>query len=114
MVVRLKGSGLYLAKRGCNEITSSFVATRTNLVPSNSITHEHGGMVSIGSRSVSSLTVYPRGGRPSVLHAPIFFTFNLDAPHKLVPPFSPLKYDNMDIYIYIYIYIYILYIYIYI
>ena len=42
---RMRGSGLYQAKRGCNEIMSS-VTTRTNLLSSLSPFHEEGGMVS--------------------------------------------------------------------
>ena len=56
---RLKGSGLYLAKRGCEYITSSFVAIRTNILPSNSLTHTDEETASFGSVSVSSLTNYP-------------------------------------------------------
>ena len=43
-----KGTGLYFAERGCDEITPSFVATRTNLFPSHCMT-EAGGMESNGS-----------------------------------------------------------------
>ena len=50
----MERSGLYLAKRGCDEITSSFVATGTNLLPSFSLTQAEGGMPSVGSESVSS------------------------------------------------------------
>ena len=38
----MKGTGLYLAGRGCDEIISSFVVTRTNLFPSYYITHAEG------------------------------------------------------------------------
>ena len=39
--------------------TSSFVAARTNLIPSNSLTSAEGRMASVGSESVSSLTEHP-------------------------------------------------------
>ena len=52
-------SGLYLAKRGGDEITSSFVATKKNLIPSNSLTHTGGGMGSVGSEFISSFTDNP-------------------------------------------------------
>ena len=45
---------MYVAKRGCDKITSSFVATRTNLLPSFSPTHAEAGLASAGSKSVSS------------------------------------------------------------
>ena len=48
----MKGTDLYLAKRGSGEITF-FVATRTNLLSYSSLTHARGGMDSIGSKSVS-------------------------------------------------------------
>ena len=52
-----EGIGLHVAKRGCDEITSSFVTTRTNLIPSLSLTYTNDGMVSVDSKSVSpSLT----------------------------------------------------------
>ena len=44
---------------GCDEITSPFVAVRTNLLPSNSLIHADGGMATVGSESVSSLTINP-------------------------------------------------------
>ena len=50
----MKGSGLYVAKRECDKITSSSVATTTNLLPSFSMTHAEGGMARFGSKSVSS------------------------------------------------------------
>ena len=43
-----KGSGLYLAKRGRDRITSYFVDMRTNLIPSHSPTHAGGRMGSVG------------------------------------------------------------------
>ena len=49
----MKGSGLHLAKRGSHEITSSFVTTRTSVIPSFSLTHTGSGMVSVDSMSVS-------------------------------------------------------------
>ena len=49
----MKGSGLYIAKRGSNGITSCCAATRTNLIPSYGLNHAGGGMVSIKSESVS-------------------------------------------------------------
>ena len=42
----MKGSGLYQVKRGSDEITSSFVAMTTNLIPLKSLTHAEGGMKS--------------------------------------------------------------------
>ena len=39
----MKGSSLYLAKRGCNEITSSFVDDRTNMLPQFSLVPAEGG-----------------------------------------------------------------------
>ena len=68
---RLKGAGLYLAKRGCDEI-SSFVAMKINLLPSNSLTHANEEMASNGSDSISFLTInnfftgLPRKGRVNV------------------------------------------------
>ena len=47
------------SKRGRNEIKSSFVAARTNLPHSHSLTHEDGGTASADSEFVSSLTDYP-------------------------------------------------------
>ena len=44
---------------GCDEITSSFVATWTNLLPSYSLTHADGGMASIVSESVSDQQPLP-------------------------------------------------------
>ena len=41
------------------EKTSSFVAKRTNLLHSNSVTHADEEMSSNGSRAVSSLTINP-------------------------------------------------------
>ena len=49
----MKEIGMYLAKRVNNGITSSFVVMRTNLFPSDSLTHATGGMESIGSEAVS-------------------------------------------------------------
>ena len=43
----LKGSGLYLPKRVSDGISSCFVATKTNLIPSYSLTQAGGGMESI-------------------------------------------------------------------
>ena len=57
--VWLKGSGLYLPKRGCDEITSSFVAKRINLLPLISLTHVVGGMATVGLESVSSFDHQP-------------------------------------------------------
>ena len=48
------GSDFYLAIRGGDEITSSSVAVRTDLLRSNSLTHAESGLVSVGSESVSS------------------------------------------------------------
>ena len=48
-VVRMEASHLYLAKRGCEEITSSFVATKANLIPSFSLTHALDGVASVVS-----------------------------------------------------------------
>ena len=39
--------------------TSSSVATRAHLIPSNRLTHAGGGLASVGSKSVSSLTKDP-------------------------------------------------------
>ena len=36
----MKGLSLYLAKRGSGGTNSCLVATKTNLIPSNSLTHE--------------------------------------------------------------------------
>ena len=55
----LKGSGLFLAKRGCDEITSSFVVLRINLLPSISLTRADGGMASAGSELLSSFDHQP-------------------------------------------------------
>ena len=55
----MRGSSVYLSKRGCDEITFSFVITKVNLLPLNSLTHADGEMVSAGSKSVSFLTIYP-------------------------------------------------------
>ena len=52
-VARMKGSGLYLAKRGCDEITSSFLATRTALIPSIHPTPPASKMVSVDYELVS-------------------------------------------------------------
>ena len=48
----MKGSGLYLTKRGSDGILSCF-ATRTNLIPSHSPSHIGDGMVSEDPKSVS-------------------------------------------------------------
>ena len=48
-----------MQERGCDEITFTFDGTRTNLLPSNSLNCADGGVASAGSKSVSSLTVYP-------------------------------------------------------
>ena len=50
----MKGSGLYLAKEASDDITSSFVATRPNLLPTNSLTHADERTTSVGSELVSS------------------------------------------------------------
>ena len=47
----MKRSGLYLVKRGCDDITSSFVPMRTNLISPFSLTCEKGEMVSVDSGS---------------------------------------------------------------
>ena len=49
----MKGTGVYLTKRGCDEMTSSFVATRTNLFPSHYMTHTEDVMESSGSKQFS-------------------------------------------------------------
>ena len=49
---QVKGSGMSLAERGSDGITSCFVAMKTNLLPSNSLIHVDGGMESIGSKPV--------------------------------------------------------------
>ena len=54
--VWLKVSGMYLAKRGCEYVTSTFTATSINLILSNSLTYAEEGMASNGSEPVSSLT----------------------------------------------------------
>ena len=43
----MKGTNLYLARKGSDGITSSFVATRTNLFPSHNRTHAEGGIESL-------------------------------------------------------------------
>ena len=48
----MEGSCLHLAKRGCDEIASSLVVTRTNLIPSFSLTHAKKGTASTDSKSV--------------------------------------------------------------
>ena len=53
MCNKAEGIDLYLAKRRCDEITSCFVATKTNLIPSNSLAHAEGGMASTDSESSS-------------------------------------------------------------
>ena len=54
----MKGTGLYLVKkRGGDGIISSFVATRTNLLPSHNLSHEDGGMESTGSEPLSLSTL---------------------------------------------------------
>ena len=63
----MKTSGLYIAKRGSNNITSSFAAVRTNLIPSYSLTYAEIGMESIIPKLVSLSRVdYP--------HPPILWT----------------------------------------
>ena len=52
----MKGTSLYPANRGNNDITFSFVTTRTNLFHSYSMTHAEGGMVSTGSNQGSLLS----------------------------------------------------------
>ena len=44
---RMKASDLYLAYRGFDEITSYVVATRTNLIPSCSLTHAEDGQATV-------------------------------------------------------------------
>ena len=56
----MKGVGLYLAKTGRDGVTSCFVATMTNLIPSCSLNHAGGGMASIGSESVSLSNCWPQ------------------------------------------------------
>ena len=50
----MKGLGLYVVKRGSDKITSFFVATKTDLLPSFTLTHTEGRMASTGSKSVFS------------------------------------------------------------
>ena len=52
----IKETSLYLAKRGSDGITSSFVAMRTNLLPSRRLTDAVGEMESVGFESVSLFT----------------------------------------------------------
>ena len=52
--MRMKESGLHLVKGGCHEVISNFVAARTDVIPSFSLTYAEGGMASTGSESVSS------------------------------------------------------------
>ena len=54
---KVEGIRFLSRKRGCDEITSSFVAMRPNLLLSKSLIPADGGMVSVGSESVSSLTI---------------------------------------------------------
>ena len=55
---KAEGIRLYLTKKRCDETPSDSVTMRTNLLPSNSLTHANGGMASNGSESVSSLKTY--------------------------------------------------------
>ena len=51
---------MHLEKEDVNKKKkSSIVATRTNLLPSNSLIHADGGMASVGSESVSFFADYP-------------------------------------------------------
>ena len=68
--MRMKISSPNLTKRGCDEITFSFFAIRSNLLLSFSLTHAEGGMASAGSESVlsfdhqtPSLLVYQQKGQ---------------------------------------------------
>ena len=49
----MKGSRLFLAKRGSDGITFYFVVMRTKVIPSYSLIHMEGGMESTGSESFS-------------------------------------------------------------
>ena len=49
----MEGTGLYLTKRGCDDIASSFVTMKTNLFPSYCIIHAEDGMESSGSKLFS-------------------------------------------------------------
>ena len=50
-----EGSGSYQAKKiGCDELRSSSVPTRTNLLPSLNLTRGEGGTASVDSDSVFS------------------------------------------------------------
>ena len=60
----MKGTSLYLAKRGSDGITSPFVAMRTNLLFLYSLTPADGGMESTGSESVFPFILNPK---PTVL-----------------------------------------------
>ena len=56
--MRMKGLGLHLEKCKRDEMTS-FVVTRTNLVPSfRSLTHTEGGMASVDSESAFSFDLH--------------------------------------------------------
>ena len=59
MAVRLTRSNLYLVKRKCDEITSSFFPMRTTLLPSIRLTHTDGGMAFTDSEAVSSFGHQP-------------------------------------------------------
>ena len=54
----MEESGLYLAKKESDGVTSCFVATTTNMIPSYSLTHAKDRMESIGSES-DSLQLHP-------------------------------------------------------
>ena len=49
----MKGSGMYLAKRRNDELTSCFVATRANLITSYNLHHAEHEMASAVSESAS-------------------------------------------------------------
>ena len=66
MSSEMKGTILYRVERGSNRITSCFLAVRTDLLPSFSLTYAEGGVVSIGSEPIFSLASCPR---PPVLYA---------------------------------------------